>query len=60
VYGKAISAFISGYLLSKLDPLFTQAINAGPPATVILGVPVAFFLVCFLLGALFVYIGRNV
>jgi len=60
VYGKSISAFVSGYLLSKLDPLFTDAIKAGPPATVVLSAQVAFFLACFLLGALFVYIGRNI
>ena len=53
------TAFVSGYLLSKLDPVLANAI-ADKGQRSILGFRVAVFMICFLIGALFVYIGRNI
>jgi len=57
-YAAAISTFISGFLVAKLDKLFELSVTKEALTEVLLG-RALIFASAFLLGALFTFIGRR-
>jgi hypothetical protein len=57
--GRAIGTFISGFLLAKLAPLFEHLVSGEGTWNLTLGVRLLIVFVSFLLGLLFVFIGRT-
>jgi hypothetical protein len=58
-YGKAISTFIAGFLVAKLDKLFELYVGQPGTTGVALIMPVGFFIDGSLLGVLFTYVWRT-
>lgn len=55
---KGISAFASGYLVSKLDKVFEKALETGLFLSPVFFVRLAMFAVCFVLALIVVYAFR--
>lgn len=58
-YGKAITAFISGFVLAKLDRLWESAVPEGEPVPELLSLNLLLFLIAFGLGFLLTFVGRT-
>ncbi|MGH8610057.1 MAG: hypothetical protein ACREX9_22405 [Gammaproteobacteria bacterium] len=58
-YGKAISMFISGFLVAKIDILFNQAIQHGDAFSSLFAGRLFLFGAAFGLGTLATFIGRR-
>ncbi|NOI77346.1 hypothetical protein F0224_16795 [Vibrio coralliilyticus] len=55
--GGALFTFVTGFLLAKLEPIFDAELNGQEPSTMLTAV--LLFVVCFGVGALFVFVGRK-
>ncbi|MCV6611697.1 MAG: hypothetical protein OIF55_13060 [Amphritea sp.] len=55
--GGALFTFVTGFLLAKLEPLFDAELNGEEPSTMLTAA--LLFVVCFGVGALFVFVGRK-
>lgn len=59
-YAGIISSFVSGYLLSKFDPILTEAIHDGDFLTnPIAGMRLMVLITCLVAGVLIMYIYRS-
>jgi hypothetical protein len=58
-FRSALGAFASGYLLSKVDVVFGRFFAESGPPTAIYVARIAIFLICFVLGAIGIYIYRR-
>lgn len=58
MYRRAILAFLTGFVLAKVDRLFDLAVDKGAVTISMLG-PSLIFVGGFVLGALFTFVGRR-